>query len=107
VIGPVNPSDQLELCASFRGVDAVSCLHGVKVQNLLRQPRRTYVAVIDGCDAFAGATRLECYRWLGKTFGVLTNGAFRAFGCRSLRSDARTACHEGVRAMDEPLVTFS
>jgi hypothetical protein len=107
VIGPVNPAEQLDLCAAFRGVDAVSCLHGVKVQNLLRRPRQTYVAVIKGCDAFAGATRLECYRWLGKTFGVLTNGAFRAFGCRPLDADARRACGEGVRAMDEPLVTFS
>ena len=107
VIGPPDPADQLSLCAGFRGNDAVSCIHGVKVQNLLRQPRPTYVTVIERCDVFSGATRLECYRWLGKTFGVLTNGAFRTFGCGALATGARAACAEGVRAMDEPLVTFS
>jgi hypothetical protein len=107
VIGPPDPADQLALCAGFRSVDAVSCIHGVKVQNLLRQPRRTYVTVIERCDVFSAGTRLECYRWLGKTFGVLTNGAFRAFGCGALAADARAACFDGVRSMDEPLVTFS
>ena len=68
VIGPTDPAVQLQLCASgLAPVDAVSCIHGTKVQNILGKPIATYVGLIGGCDAFSGAIRVACYRWLGKT----------------------------------------
>jgi hypothetical protein len=107
VIGPPDPADQLAVCAQFRGPDALSCIHGTKVQNLLRYPIGTYVGVIRGCDRFAGATRTACYRWLGETISVVTNGRFRTIGCVKLAAAARTACIAGARSMNGPLETFS
>jgi hypothetical protein len=107
VIGPVDPAAQLALCAGLREEDAVSCIHGTKVQNLLDRPLATYVGLIRGCDGFAGPTRLECYRWLGTTLSVITDGAFGRDGCARLAADAGKACSAGARRMEDPLVTFS
>jgi hypothetical protein len=107
VIGPPDPVDQLAICAHLRAADAVSCVHGTKVQNLLKYPIATHVDTIRHCDLFAGATRTACYEWLGKTIAVLTNGRFLTAGCPRLRADARKACAEGARSMNTPLVTFS
>ncbi len=107
VIGPPDPADQLAVCAEFRGPDALSCIHGTKVQNLLRYPIRTYVGVIKGCNRFAGATRTGCYSWLGETISVVTNGRFRTTGCVKLAAAARRACVAGARSMNGPLETFS
>jgi hypothetical protein len=107
VIGPPDPAAQLAVCAQFRGPDALSCIHGTKVQNLLRFPESTYVGVIRGCERFAGSTRTGCYEWLGKTISVVTNGSFRRDGCTKLSATARTACVAGARSMNGPLVTFS
>jgi len=101
------PADQLVVCAQFRGPDALSCVHGTKVQNLLRYPPSVYVGVIRGCDRFVGATRTGCYEWLGKTISVVTNGRFRGSGCPKLAPAARSACIAGASAMNGPLVTFS
>jgi hypothetical protein len=107
VIGPPDPADQLAICAQFRGPDALSCIHGTKVQNLLRYPIATYVGVIRGCDRFAGAVRRGCYSWLGKTISVVTNGRFRTLGCLTLARAGRRACVAGAASMDGPLETFS
>lgn len=107
VIGPPDPADQLAICAEFRGADALSCIHGTKVQNLLRYPVGTYVGVIRGCDRFAGATRTACYRWLGETISVVTDGRFRTVGCVKLADAARRACSAGARSLNGPLETFS
>lgn len=107
VIGPADPVDQLSICADLRPADAVSCVHGTKVQNLLNYPISTHVDTIRHCDLFRGATRIACYQWLGKTIAVLTNGRFRTAGCPLLEPDARSACLEGARSMNTPLVTFS
>jgi hypothetical protein len=107
VIGPPDPADQLAICAQFRGPDALSCIHGTKVQNLLRYPIGTYVGVIQGCGRFTGATRNGCYSWLGKTISVVTNGRFRTIGCVKLAAAARSACIAGARSMNGPLETFS
>ena len=66
------------------------------------------MALVRRCDGFAGTTKLECYRWLGKVSAVLTDGAFKQFGCRAA-PDKRSprACVQGTRQIDEPLVTFS
>ena len=107
VIGPPDPAVQLGVCAQFRGPDALSCIHGTKVQNLLRYPESTYVGVIRGCNRFSGSARAGCYEWLGKTISVVTNGHFRSDGCTKLSGSARRACVAGARSMNGPLVTFS
>jgi hypothetical protein len=109
VIGPADPAAQLEICAEFGdSSDAVSCIRGTKVQNLLDRPMSTYVELIGRCDRFAGRTRAACYRWLGKTLAVLTDGAFARAGCPQLEgAKARRHCRTGARSMDEALVTFS
>jgi hypothetical protein len=107
VIGPADPSVQLEVCAGFTGPDAVSCIHGTKVQNLIKRSSSTYVALIRRCDLFPGATRDGCYRWLGTTLSVITDGKFLTAGCAKLDPRNRNACAEGAAAMDGPLVTFS
>ena len=109
MIGPPDPRAQLALCAGLRGADAKSCIHGVKAQNFLGQSLDTDVALIQRCALFAEpAARTECYRWLGKTLNVVTDGEFGERGCRAVtEADARIACEAGAAALDEPLVTFS
>lgn len=109
VVGPPDPSAQLAICTELEGEDAVSCIRGTKVQNLLATAApEDLVALIRQCDGFPGATKAECYRWLGKVLAVLTDGAFEEFGCRSLPdAGMRRACVEGVRSMNGALETFS
>jgi hypothetical protein len=109
VVGPPDPSAQLAICTELEGEDAVSCIRGTKVQNLITTAApEDLVALIRQCDGFPGETKLECYRWLGKVLAVLTNGAFEDFGCGSLpEAAARRACVQGVRSMNGALETFS
>ena len=109
VIGPPDPALQLELCAAGLGPeDTVSCIHGTKVQNVIGRPGSAHVGLIGRCDAFSAALRAECYRWLGKTLAVITDGEFGRDGCPQLEDPApRRACAEGARSIDEPLETFS
>ena len=90
VIGPADPAAQLQLCAQLQGAaDAESCIRGTKVQNLLSEPPSALVDLIGRCELFAGPTRAACYRWLGKTIAVVTDGAFAETGCSQLEPDAR------------------
>jgi hypothetical protein len=108
VIGPPDPAVQLELCASLRHeADAANCIRGTKVQNLLGASTDDYVELIGECELFAGATRAACYRWLGKTLAVVTDGRFAREGCPQLDSAASRQCAAGASSMDEALVTFS
>ena len=108
VIGPSDPAEQLELCAGLRDAsDAANCVRGTKVQNLLDAPIADYVRLIRRCGRFDGSARAECYRWLGKTLAVLTDGEFGRSGCPQLRAAARRECEAGARTIDEALVTFS
>jgi hypothetical protein len=109
VIGPPDPALQLRICAGLlEPSDAASCVRGTKVQNLLGSPTAAYVDLLGRCELFAGATRAACYRWLGKTLAVVTDGGFARAGCPQLESaDARRHCRAGARTMDEALVTFS
>jgi hypothetical protein len=108
VVGPPDPPEQLSFCTELDGEDAVSCIRGTKVQNLIVSPPEDHVALIRGCDGFAAETRLACYRWLGKVLAVLTDGEFEQYGCESLADGpARRACLRGAGEIDEPLVTFS
>ncbi len=108
VIGPPDPAAQLKLCAGLTDPsDAASCVRGTKVQNLLGSDNEAYVELIERCDLFAGATRAACYRWLGKTIAVLTDGEFAHAGCPRLAAPARRHCRAGASRMGEALVTFS
>ena len=108
VIGPPDPALQLEICRGIEDpADAVACIRGTKVQNLLGRPIATYVGLIRRCGLFSGATRIACYRWLGKTLSVLTDGEFGRSGCRRLAARPRLDCLSGARRMDDALVTFS
>jgi hypothetical protein len=108
VIGPPDPAVQLELCAGLADVsDAESCVRGTKVQNLLGYPKSAFVDLIGRCRVVRAA-QAACYRWLGKTLAVLTNGQFERTGCPRLSTAAaRSRCRAGARGMDGALVTFS
>ena len=109
VIGPSDPVVQLDVCARLGSVaDAASCVRGVKVQNLRDAPTSDFVALVDRCSALPGDAVAACYRWLGRTTAVLTDGAFARTGCPRLHgAAARRACAAGAAAMDEALETFS
>ena len=109
VIGPADPAVQLDLCAGLTDPsDAAGCIRGTKTQNLLGTPVSGYIRLIGRCELFAGATRSGCYRWLGKSIAVLTDGAFEQTGCPKLaKLDARRQCRAGARTMEDALVTFS
>jgi hypothetical protein len=109
VIGPADPAVQLRLCAAFPvSAEATSCIRGTKVQNLLGASTATFVRLLGGCERFNGPARGACYRWLGKTVAVLTDGAFEQEGCPELaHPDAVRDCRAGARTMEDALVTFS
>ena len=107
VVGPADPRAQMALCSGLAGPDALACVRGVKVQNFLEGSTADYLEVIGRCDVFRGATAIACYRWLGKTMAVVTNGAFGEDGCVQLNGPAKDACRAGAREMNGPLVTFS
>ncbi len=108
VIGPADPRAQFPLCLGFRGDQALACVRGLKLQNLLGASNELYADVLGRCDGFPETVRLGCFRWLGKTAAVLTDGEFETGGCPLLeRKDARKACVDGARSMEGPLVTFS
>lgn len=109
LIGPPDPTAQLDICARLRDpADAASCVRGTKVQNLLDAPTRTYVRLIDHCRTFARTPRPACYRWLGKALAVLTDGGFASDGCPRLKgAAARRECLAGARTMEDALETFS
>jgi hypothetical protein len=93
VVGPPDPRVQLSFCAELQGEEAVSCIRGTKVQNLIASPLEELVALIRQCDGFPAETRLACYRWLGKVLAVLTDGEFERYG---LRVAARRALAAGL-----------
>ena len=108
VIGPPDPALQLRLCAGLvNAADAESCVRGTKVQNLLGYPTGAFVDLIRRCESFGGTVRAACYRWLGKTLAVLTDGEFARTGCPQLSQPGRRLCLQGAGTMNEALVTFS
>jgi hypothetical protein len=109
VIGPPDPRGQLAVCAALSAdSDIAACIRGTKVQNLINYPDNLQLELIQDCAQFKGAMAGTCYRWLGKTLGVLSDGKFRDTGCSELSpASARRACVAGVNSMEGPLVTFS
>jgi hypothetical protein len=108
VIGPPDPRNQLALCSTLLDdVDVAACIRGTKVQNLINYPDDMKVDLIKDCRQFRGSMALTCYRWLGKTLGVVSDGKLAQYGCPKLPKAGRRACAAGVKSMDGPLVTFS
>ena len=109
VIGPADPEEQLAICAQLPvNGEAVSCVRGVKVQNLLGASEDAFVRLIGRCELFSERhPRRACYSWLGKTITVVTDGAFARSGCARLDGEARRECALGARSADDALVTFS
>ena len=108
VIGPPDPEVQIGLCAELALADQASCVRGTKVQNLLGATVADYVELARTCDLLAAGARPGCYRWLGKTISVVTDGAFNRRGCPRLETPAaRRACAAGAADMEGALVTFS
>jgi len=58
-----------------------------------------------GRGDFVRAARAACYRWLGKTLAVLTDGDFERAGSVRLPVAARRRCRAGAQSMNETLVT--
>ena len=77
------------------------------MQNLLGASTDEFVRLIRGCERLPAAARGACYRWLGKTITVVTDGAFARSGCSYLSGAARRECAAGARSIDDALVTFS
>jgi hypothetical protein len=109
VIGPPDPAEQLFICAGLtEPSDATSCVRGTKVQNLLDYPTSAHVDLISRCAVFTGPPRAACFRWLGKTLAVVTDGKFARTGCPRLETQQeRRLCRAGARTMNNALVTFS
>ena len=88
VIGPVDPAEQLRLCARLAAAsDAASCVRGTKVQNL-RRPRRRASSSRSSTAARGSARRraAPATAGSGKAVAVLTDGAFARDGCPRLRA---------------------
>src|SRR5262249_35186326 len=107
IVSP-DPFEQIKVCAGLHGVDADSCVRGVRAPAVAGNPLRYQLPLIRGCAALDPSARTGCYEWLGKALAVVTNGAWLREGCPQLaRAAARTACAVGARSYEGPLETFS
>ena len=93
---------QLALCAGLAGQrDAVACVRGTKVQNLLGAPTAALRAPRRPLRRVRRRARAACYRWLGKAVAVLTDGAFARDGlpaAATARPPAATARRARARS---------
>ncbi|MDP2712359.1 MAG: hypothetical protein Q8O56_14165 [Solirubrobacteraceae bacterium] len=107
VIGSPNPLRQMRVCAhaQLAADDALACVRGVKVQNLVGTPAINQLRVIDRCAWFSGRVASGCYEWLGKVLAVITDGRFATSGCSQVARPE--SCRRGARSFNGPLVTFS
>ena len=100
VIGPADPERQLKLCAEFeRDATRLRASAARRCRTSSAHRRRRTCGSSQRCETFAGAVRRACYRWLGKTVAVLTDGAFEREGCPALEAEeARRSCAAGARS---------
>lgn len=92
-----DPFEQMRVCVSMSPADSAACVRGVADQALGGKPARQ-LALIRMCRS------ADCYRWIGRTLAVVTNGGFR---CGALVGAGRVACTAGARQARKALVTFS
>jgi hypothetical protein len=91
-----DPFEQMRVCLRLAATDSAACVRGVADQALAGRPARQ-AALIRMCRT------PDCFRWIGRTLAVVTNGGFR---CDALARGAR-ACMQGARQLRGALVTFS
>ena len=91
-----DPFEQMRVCLRLPAAESSACVRGVADQALAGRPSRQ-LALIRMCRM------QDCYRWIGRTLAVVTNGTFR---CDVLARGAR-ACTQGAKRMRAALVTFS
>jgi hypothetical protein len=103
-----DPFTEMDICKAMRRPGAADCVRGIRVGDLNASPRSEQLRLIRQCaNVFHGA-QPACYRWLGMTLNVVTNGTFQDDGCNELLFDAtRSACKDGADAYEGPLETFS
>jgi hypothetical protein len=102
-----DPVDHARVCNALAGTDTYNCLRGVNVPALAGR-RFEELRLIRTCGDLPRETRAWCYAWFGRTLAVLTNGAFRRWGCVQLEPElARVWCSVGAVRMGRPLRTFS
>ena len=92
-----DPFEQMRVCVRMSAFDAAACVRGVADQALAGKPGRQ-LALIRMCRSN------DCYRWIGRTLAVVTDGQFR---CDALAGRGRAACTSGARDLRAALVTFS
>ena len=91
-----DPFEQMRVCLRLATADSAACVRGVADQALAGEPARQR-ALIRMCRTN------DCYRWIGRTLAVVTNGGFK---CGALLR-GRAACAQGKTQMRNALVTFS
>jgi hypothetical protein len=102
-----GPVAQARLCATLRAAaDAVACLRGVANQAYAGRPAKQ-LALFRECARMPAGARSGCDAWFGRTFNVVTNGAFLTRGCPELAPVDRAHCEAGARRWGAPLVSFS
>jgi hypothetical protein len=108
IVAADDPFTEMDICVAMRRPGAAECVRGIRVGDLNESPRSEQLALIRRCaNVFHGAQH-ACYRWLGMTLNVVTNGDFENDGCNELRFVAtRVACKEGAAAYEGALETFS
>ena len=99
VIGPPDPAEQLAICAGLpsRRTPRAACA-GRRCRTCSSYPTAAHVDLISRCAVFIGAPRAACFRWLGKTLAVLTDGKFARAGCPQLGTARRAAAVPRGRA---------
>jgi hypothetical protein len=102
-----DPFRQMQICARLHGPDGLSCVFGVNVQNLATAPGSKRVELIERCRLMRPNAQSGCYRRLGTTLAVITNGRFRDRACPFIEEGGRSACLVGARRMNDALISFS
>jgi hypothetical protein len=108
VVAADDPFTEMGICVAMRRPGAADCVRGIRVGDLNASPLSQQLELIRQCaNVFHGAQH-ACYRWLGMTLNVITNGSFKDNGCNDLKFDStRKACTDGADAYEGPLETFS
>jgi hypothetical protein len=102
-----DPVDHARVCTEVVGTDTYNCLRGVNVPALAKRPFEQ-LRLIRTCGDLPRETIYGCYAWFGRTLAVLTDGAFRRWGCVQLEPEhAQISCSAGGARMGRPLRTFS
>jgi hypothetical protein len=103
----LEPVDHARECGKLSGSDTIECLRGVNVPAVASNPFQRS-ALIGTCADLPQTTRARCFGWFGRTLAVVTDGTFRAGGCRELGdAQAENWCAVGAAHMGRPLRTFS